>query len=63
MDCLSVFTFLWAQVAALQLVKLWNEQGMMYWFAFLSVGVIAGLVIPSRGTLPLMVIEAFTLQS
>ena len=61
MDSLSVFTFLWAQVAALQLVKLWNEQGMMYWFAFLSVGVIAGLVIPSRGTLPLMVIESVTM--
>ena len=61
MDSLSVFTFIWSQVAALQLVKLWNEPGMIYWFTFLSGGVLAGLLTPSKGTVALMAIEGLTL--
>jgi len=60
MDSLDLFTFLWAQVASLQLVKLWLE-GELVWFCFLGGAVAVSLISPRYGTIPLMLAEGLTL--
>ena len=61
LSSLSVFTFLWSQVAALQLGKLWTESRMLP-FSVLSIAIVLALIYPrSSSTFALLVIESFIL--